>query len=70
MNTREKLISARVSMLALADQLQNVSRACQVAGISRSHFYEIKDAFERYGRDGLAPQARRRWYDAGGDGHA
>lgn len=27
MHTREKLISARVSMLALADQLQNVSRA-------------------------------------------
>lgn len=60
MHTREKLISARVSMLALADQLQNVSRACKVAGISRSHFYEIKDAFERYGRDGLAPQVRRR----------
>ena len=27
MHTREKLISARVSMLALADQFQNVSRA-------------------------------------------
>jgi hypothetical protein len=27
---------------------------------ARSHFYEIKDAFEKYGRDGLAPQPRRR----------
>jgi hypothetical protein len=31
-----------------------------VAGISRSHFYEIKTAFEKYGRDGLAPVIRRR----------
>ncbi len=31
-----------------------------MAGISRSHCYEIKDAFEKYGRDGLAPQPRRR----------
>jgi hypothetical protein len=54
-DTREKLIDALVGMLALADELKNISRACQVAGISRTHFYDIKDAFERYGRDGLAP---------------
>jgi transposase InsO family protein len=60
MDTREKLISARLSMLALADELKNISHACKVAGISRSHFYEIKDAFERYGREGLAPHPRRR----------
>ncbi len=60
MSTREKLIQARISMLALADELQNISRACKVAGISRTHFYEIKEAFERYGREGLAPQPRRR----------
>ena len=60
MSTREKLIEARISLLALADELQNISRACKVARISRSHFYEIKDAFEKYGRDGLAPQPRRR----------
>ena len=47
-------------MLALADELKNISRACQVAGISRTHFYDIKDVFERYGRDGLAPKERRR----------
>jgi transposase InsO family protein len=60
MDTREKLISARVGMLALADELKNISRACQVAGISRTHFYDIKTAFEKYGRDGLAPRERRR----------
>lgn len=60
MDTREKLIAARIGMLALADELKNISRACQIAGISRTHFYDIKDAFERYGRDGLAPRERRR----------
>jgi hypothetical protein len=57
MSTREKLIQARVSMPALADELQNISRACQMAGISQSHFYDVKEAFAKYGREGLAPQA-------------
>jgi hypothetical protein len=60
MSTREKLIKARMGMLALAEELSNVSRACRRAGISRSHFYEIKDAYEKYGREGLAPELKRR----------
>jgi len=60
MSTREKLIKARLGMLALAEELQNISLACRRAGISRSHYYEIKEAFERYGSEGLAPRDRRR----------
>jgi transposase len=60
MSTREKLIKARLGMLALAEELQNIRLACQRAGISRSHFYEIKEAFERYGAEGLAPRERRK----------
>jgi hypothetical protein len=60
MDTREKLIGARIGMLALADELQNISRACQVAGISRSHFYEIKSAFEKYADDRPWPRSRVR----------
>jgi ACT domain-containing protein len=56
MSTREKLIKARLGMLALAEELQNISWACRRAGISRSHFYEIKEAFEKWGAEGLAPQ--------------
>ncbi len=59
MDTREKLIKARLGLLALAEQLQNVRQACKAAGISRSHYYEIKQAYEKYGAEGLAPQARR-----------
>ena len=60
MDTREKLIKARLGLLALAEQLQNVRQACKSAGISRSHYYEIKQAYEKYGPEGLAPQPRRR----------
>ena len=60
MSTREKLIKARLGMLALAEELHNISLACKRAGISRSHFYEIKEAFEKYGADGLAPCGRRK----------
>jgi hypothetical protein len=41
-------------------ELQNIGLACKRAGISRSHYYEIEDAFERYGAAGLAPAERRR----------
>ena len=60
MSTREKLIKARLGLLALAEELQNVRLACQRAGISRTHYYEIKEAYERYGAEGLAPQTKRR----------
>ena len=60
MDTREKLIKARLGLLALAEQLQNVRQTCKSAGISRSHYYEIKQAYEKYGPEGLAPQPRRR----------
>ena len=51
---------AMMGMLALAEQLNNVSAACRRAGISRSHYYEIKEAFEKFGAEGLAPQTRRK----------
>lgn len=58
MNTREKLISARVGMLALADELKSISRACQIAGISGTHVDEIRTAFQEDGGDALAPKER------------
>src|SRR5438445_11588666 len=60
MSTREKLIKARLGMLALAEELQNISLVCRRAGISRSHFYELKEAYEKWGAEALAPQPRRK----------
>jgi DNA-binding phage protein len=53
MSTREKLIKARLGMLALAEELQNISLVCRKAGISRSHFYEIKEAYEKWGAEAV-----------------
>ncbi len=60
MSARDKLIKARVGMLALAEELQNITLACRRVGISRSHYYEIKQAFEQFGTDGPAPRPRRK----------
>ncbi|HOQ47648.1 MAG TPA: hypothetical protein PLA43_19850 [Bryobacteraceae bacterium] len=60
MSTREQLIKARLGLLQLAEELDNVKLPCKRAGISRSHFYEIKEAFKKFGREGLAPQPKRR----------
>lgn len=59
MSTQERLISAKVSLLQLAQELGNISKACKKAGIARSSFYEIKKAYEQFGREGLAPKPKR-----------
>ena len=51
----QRLISTKISLLQMADKLWNIQKACKVAGIARSSFYEIKRAYEKFGREGLAP---------------
>ena len=58
-STREKLIKARLGMLALADELQNINRACQRAGICCRRYCETKEAFEKYGVEGLTLRYQR-----------
>lgn len=56
MSTRETLIKARLGMVALAEELQNIRLACRRAGISRSHYHEIEEAIETFGTEGRAPR--------------
>jgi len=56
----ERLVRARLGILALAAELHNVAKACKLAGLSRSQFYAMKKAYETYGRNGLAPRIRRK----------
>jgi transposase len=60
MSNQDRLIDAKVSILQLAEKLESISEACKVAGIARSSFYEIKKAYEQFGREGLYPRARRK----------
>lgn len=60
MTNRAQLIKARLAILAMAAELKNVVRVCKMAGVSRSHFYAMKKAYETQGKEGLAPRARRK----------
>jgi len=60
MTTEEKLIRKKLSLIELAEYLQNVSQACKINGVSRQHFYDIKKAYEEEGLEGLKEKSRRR----------
>jgi transposase InsO family protein len=60
MTTQEKLIRKKQSLIELAEYLQNVSQACKIHGVSRQHFYDIKQAYEEQGLEGLREKSRRK----------
>src|SRR5215470_6974822 len=53
MTTEKKVARRKLSLLELASDLGNVSKACRVMGYSRQQFYEIRRNFQTYGADGL-----------------
>jgi transposase InsO family protein/transposase-like protein len=53
MTTKEKVARRKRSLLELATELGNVSKACRVMGYSRQQFYEIRRNFQTYGAEGL-----------------
>jgi transposase InsO family protein len=55
-----KAVRSKMSLLELAEYLQNVSEACRVMGVSRQHFYDIKQAYEAGGAEALREKSRRK----------
>ena len=53
MTTEQKVARRKLSLLELASELDNDSKACQVMGYSRQQFYEIRRNFQTYGAAGL-----------------
>ena len=53
MTTKEKVTRRKLSLLELASELDNVSKACRIVGYSRQQFYEIRRNYQTYGSDGL-----------------
>lgn len=53
MTTEEKVARRKLSLLELAADLGNVSKACKVMGYSRQQFYEIRRNYQTYGAQGL-----------------
>jgi len=56
MTTEAKIARRKLSMLELASELGNVSKACKIMGYSRQQFYEIRRNFQTYGAEGLLDQ--------------
>jgi transposase InsO family protein len=58
MTFEEKIIKNRVGLLALAEELGNVSRACKILGYSRDTFYRYKELRDEGGVESLREQSR------------
>jgi len=53
MTAEKKVARHKLSLLELAADLGNVSKACRVMGYSRQQVYEIRRNFQTYGAEGL-----------------
>jgi len=53
MTTAKKVARRKLTLLELAKELGNVSKACKIAGYSRQQFYEIRRNFQTFGSEGL-----------------
>ena len=60
LHSNERVIKHKVGLLNLAEELGNVSKACQVMGLSRDTFYRYKAAVEEGGVEALLEKDRRR----------
>ena len=47
----QKIISHKVGLLNLAEELGNISKACKVMGYSRDTFYRYRDAVDEGGME-------------------
>jgi len=53
MTTKSKVARRKLSLLELAADMSNVSRACKLMGYSRQQFYEIRRNYQTFGAEGL-----------------
>lgn len=58
-HTTNSIIKHKVGLLNLAEELQNVSKACKVMGVSRDTFYRYQEMAEQGGVDALINRSRR-----------
>ena len=49
MTTKDKVARRKLSLLQLAQELDNVSKACKIISYSRQQFYEIRRNYQTYG---------------------
>ena len=59
-NSTQPIIKHKIGLLNLAEELGNVSKACQIMGVSRDTFYRYKTASDQGGIDALIDKPRRK----------
>lgn len=59
LHTNNPIIKHKAGLLNLAEELQNVSKACKIMGVSRDTFYRYQELVETDGLDGLINRNRR-----------
>ncbi len=59
MTQNQYIINRKVSMLELGRTLGNISDACRKLGVSRQHYYDIKQAIKEDGLEGLLEKSRK-----------
>lgn len=58
-NNTNVVIKHKLSILNLAQELSNISKACKVMGVSRDTFYRYQEAYEQGGVEALINSNRR-----------
>ena len=59
LHTTNPIIKHKAGLLNLAQELHNVSRACQVMGVSRDTFYRYRELVNEGGVDALINKTKR-----------
>jgi len=59
LHTNNPIIKHKAGLLNLASELQNVSKACKIMGVSRDTFYRYQELVETDGLEGLINRERR-----------
>ena len=58
MTTDARIARRKLSLLELAQELGNVSKACKLVGYSRQQFYEIRRNYQTFGAAGLVDKLK------------
>lgn len=60
MTQQQYIIQRKLNILELGETLGNISEACRRLGVSRQHYYDIKEAIAEEGLEGLLEKSRQK----------